>query len=436
MKSNMKEQIVYPRALPDVVWVDRKRAALFEAVGRTRSPFHDASRWPDLNALVAQRSREVQQEKGLEGWAAAGGRDDERGVPTFSGNAADAGRIVEELAANSGGFLWSDTEGARWAVRLVSVDGAPGGYFGFGVSWAGLGASLAPPTDDETVRRRVETATRRLWLYERAEQALWLTHSAVLAQRSQVVLLPDVLLGQAFWGTGTWPTNWRQDIRRVLTSLMALHTSVLRIQNWQPRFGAQAVAIASVAHLEALDREQQHCRPACPMFSDSRHEHFQVEVPMGFLGVLERFAKVDAAGVRSYDFTGKLQGDDAKMLKAAKRSGQIVSVHVPTAVFGPASWSGLTTEQRRIVQALVREVTRRPGKARPGQPAQAEVIVGNVVVGARGRGTVACPLLEPTGRYTSFNGNGCLRGQGYRLYGASDRGWLAKCGYAIEAGET
>jgi hypothetical protein len=60
---------------------------------------------------------------------------------------------------------------------------------------------------------------------------------------------------------------------------------------------------------------------------------------------------------------------------------------------------------------------------------------GDLVPGALGK-QVACPLLAPGAQYVGFNGNGWLRGQGYRLFGTRDTGWAAKCGYPVLEGAT
>src|SRR5437588_12416772 len=61
-----------------------------------------------------------------------------------------------------------------------------------------------------------------VWSY--ALEAVWAVHAAVLAQRRSAVYLPDVALGQLFWGGRRqgWPKNWRSQALDVLTGLVPL----------------------------------------------------------------------------------------------------------------------------------------------------------------------------------------------------------------------
>jgi hypothetical protein len=62
----------------------------------------------------------------------------------------------------------------------------------------------------------------------------------VLAQRSSVVLIPDVFVGEAVWGQrGRWPQDWRRDLMQTFRSLSLLHSEVLRLDGpgWRPKLG-------------------------------------------------------------------------------------------------------------------------------------------------------------------------------------------------------
>ena len=138
-------------------------------------------------------------------------------MPTFSVGSSCAADIVREIAEDPGGFIWTDTEGTGWAVKLVPVGTDELETLGgLAINWNG-GGRLIDSLAREEYRRAVEqqiaeldtqTETRsqldnlakRIWLYERGEQLLWAIHAAVLVQRRSVVMLPDVGLGEIVWG--------------------------------------------------------------------------------------------------------------------------------------------------------------------------------------------------------------------------------------------
>jgi hypothetical protein len=441
-------------AVLDLAIADRTQVELFAAVGRTRGPFHGVVDWPYLNGLVQDRSRSLLASQGEAAWKAAGGVYGEDGRPTFSVRSACAAQLVQQIAGGPGGFIWTDSQGTGWAVRLVAVNaGGPGTYGGLALSWNGGGRVIDPVARQEyrraveqqiaelevageaETRRQLRQVAERMWLYERGEQLLWAVHAAVLMQRRSVVLLPDVGLGEVVWGgdRAAWPDNWRGSIADVLGSLTQLHLAVLQVGGgaWKPQFTMRSVAVASFEDLERNRKQGGFCRPACPLWNRPEpHDHFLVQIGYGFLGLLENFAVRDQQGARQFDFAQKRPaGEEGKALVAARKRGEIVPVHLPTKVFGPSAWSGLTGGQRGILTALVREVTRVRKKGQTDRRDRADVLAGNRVPDARGRRQVVCPLLRPDGRYVAFNGNGLRRGLGYLVVGRKRQGWLARCGY-------
>jgi hypothetical protein len=194
-------------SLADTVMVDVTQAHMFSCVGRTRSPFGRVGDWPTLDDALSSRSRRVLAELGESRWSAAGGVLGPDGQPTCLLTSPLATAAVREAADRPGGVLWTDATGLVWAVRLVPVAGLQDGpYFGFAVG--GLPADPrgkragSPARSVASARRRLQAGGAHLWLGPRAEQVLWAVHLAVVAQRRSVVLLPDVLLGQAVWGGG------------------------------------------------------------------------------------------------------------------------------------------------------------------------------------------------------------------------------------------
>jgi hypothetical protein len=98
---------------------------------------------------------------------------------------------------------------------------------------------------------------------------------------------------------------------------------------------------------------------------------------------------------------------------------------------GNANWSPLKGAPSRIMQALVREVTRVPRGHRSARPDKADVLIGNQVSGEKPNTPVKCPLLAPNGRYVTFGGNGNRAGMGYTIVGKQGKGWLNKCGFPV-----
>lgn len=446
-------------AVPLLAIADHTKLQLFTALGQTHRPFHGVGEWPDLEAHLTRQSRTLLAEQGEGQWQAAGGKYDDRNEPTFTATSPAAATALHELARGPGGCLWTDASGIGWAVRLVpptsEEEGGP--LFGFAFTWAGKGWIFDPfarrratqrveqqladalRADAAEHRRQLGRLSRGLWLYERGETLLWWVHAAVLAQRRSTVLLPDVLLALAVWGDDRvrWPSNWRQDLLTVLQSLCFLHLAEVRVtrQSWRPRFDSMSSCLTHVSDLKARSRRQDEadrCLPGCLLEASCvKHHHFLVSVGPGFLGVLEQYRKAESAtGVRIYDFVREPKGAAAEALRSARRSGQVVPVFMPSRLV--PGRTTLSADQRRVLQALVREVTR--AKRGRGRTDRALILEGGLVPAAGGSGRVPCPLLQTSVRYVTFGGNGRLRGRGYRIVGKQGRGWLWRCGYRVPKG--
>jgi hypothetical protein len=446
----------YPEPVADFIMCDSRQERHFAALSQARSPFAGASRWPRLEEVLAERSRQLLAEVGEEQWRKQGGTyDNDTGEPTFRKNAATVSGIVRELATEHGGLLYWDRWGIGWAVRLLPGRGADQDLrTGLAVTWynnplladeearreslAAIKKALSnDPTMEEEHRRRLEALARRLRLFHRAQQLLWLIHAAVRKQRSSTVVLPDETLAQAVWGAHARPKNWRQDLLDVLASLSGLCVEQLHLTRggWSPRLDSHAVAVASVTRLETTRGASCCDVPGCPLQgSDVAHGHFVVQMGLGFLGVLENHAIKSGKGNRRYDFS-KAPSDEAKQqLQDARKAGRLVTVSLPVKIFGPANWSKLSAEQQNIIQALIREVTRHAKKAKPPATVRedrAETFAGNRVPGSTDPQSIVCPYLKPAATYVAFNGNGRRRGRGYGIIGAKGTGWLHKCGYTV-----
>jgi hypothetical protein len=437
----------------DTAFADKTQVELFSAIGRTKGPFQGVIDWPCLNSVITDRAIDVLKAEGESVWKDAGGTYGPDGKPTFSCRSDVAAGLVKEIASKEGGFIWMDKDGDGWAVSLLPVDGREHVYGGLAISWNGGGRWVDPlaraeyrrvveekmaeldATSETETRRRLQKLADQIWLYERAEQLLWAIHAAVLMQKNSVVLVPDVALGEIIWGAerSAWPDNWRQTVADILWSLSRLHVATMHIgkANWQPRFTMRSVAVAHVEHLETSRKQQGFCKKCCPLWNaPDRHGHFLIQIGYGFLGVLESFAITDDQHeVRRFDFHPNPTGPASKLVKEAQKAGAIVPVHLPTKVFGPSDWSGLSRGQCGIIQGIVGEVTRVVKRTTSSRQDRAEIVCGSLVPGVRGKGQVVCDLLRAERRYVAFNGNGHRRGKGYLIVGRKKGGWLAKCGY-------
>ncbi len=449
-------------AIPLLTMADHSKLQLFTALGQTPRPFHGAGHWPDLDQYMVAQSRAVRTQHGEDKWRSIGGRLDTHGEPTFAPTSPVAATAMRKLAHEPGGCLWTENDlGMRWAVRLQPGPGpeqhAP--LFGFAVTWAGMSWIFDPhararkrqevqaqlkvmqAADVEEHRRRLEGVTRQLWLYNRAELLLWWVHAAVVAQRKSTVLLPDVLLAEAIWGTHrTRPSSWRDDIMAVFRSLCFLHAAEIRVtrHSWRPRFDSQSACLTVVRDLSASRSKhgsEDQCRPCCPLWREAgrvRHHHYLVGVGPGFLGHLEHYRNAEAAdGTRSYDFAREPEGDAAKALQSAREAGQVVSVYMPPKLVLASKEVTLSPRQRQLLQGLVREVTRGKNTGKAPRPDHGMIVTGPSVPAGIGKGMIVCPLLAPGVRYIGFNGNGARRGRGYRIIGAKGTGWLSRCGYVV-----
>jgi Bifunctional DNA primase/polymerase, N-terminal len=333
---------------------------------------------------------------------------------------------------------WADDEGVVWA-------GARFGGHGVAVTWLGGGWAFDPYAAE---RRRKELAARRaemreadgkthalelacvldrLTLNGRGERLLWLIHRTVMAGRTSAFRLPDYTLARAVWGKGK-PPHWRSDLLASLQSLSRLHAADWPADGF-PLLGRDTALLTHVADLRG-EPAADACDPDCPGRLGPRHHHFLLNVGRGFLGVLEQFVTAeDESGVRSYDFpTGGPKSEGPALWKVGK-SGRLVSMFLPAKLGDPAACANYCDRQHRLLQALVRETTRAKKKHRR-VIGEAEVITGNLVKAFHGVKRVACPILDPAGRYVGFNGNRKFREKGYKF--ASTVGWLVKAGYPLD----
>jgi hypothetical protein len=330
--------------------------------------------------------------------------------------------------------LHIDKTAVAWAVAHASGHG-------FAVTWLGPGWAFDPHGQQrfadellarkqammqaDTARHRAELnqVIQRLHLGRRCERLLWAIDAATLKARRSLLHLPHAYLAEAVWGREktNWPRHWLTELREMLTGLTWLHvftsdgTSV-------PSLGTHTSLLADAANLRGNAQHDQ-CDESCPYHGGARHHHFLVNVAPGFLGILEQFAQDSDAAVREYQF--RVHGKkNAFTLRKAGKTGQLVSVYMPARLGELHACSGLSDEQHRLLQAVVRETTRKKVKERR-ELTEPEIIVGNKIRTFTGKKSCMCSQLDPQVSYVGFNGNGKRKGLGYYL-----ATWMRKAGYA------
>jgi hypothetical protein len=263
-------------------------------------------------------------------------------------------------------------------------------------------------------------------------RVLYGVHQAVLSQKSSLITLADVRIAEMVWGhtSSARPRHWRAVLRQILRGLTWLHVADLS-DGGTPTFGSPSVLITHFGDLRGT--RDDSCPGNCGARQGLRHHHFQIDIGLGFLGVLERFGQdPDGAGIRSYHFpVGIRRTSNAPTLRKSGKSGRLVSAFAPAFLGDPTRCRTLSTGSHRILQALVRETTR-PTKLSKEVDARAELVSGNRVRSYSGRSSKVCKLLFAETTYVGFNGNGKRRTMGYRLL-STEWSWLSKAGYAVDA---
>ena len=334
--------------------------------------------------------------------------------------------------------IWTDDAGVVWATRRV-------GEHWFAVTWLGSGWVFDPLAAERYAERlaaqrrkmaradvarhqqELEIVVRQVRLGNHTERLLWSIQQALLSGKQSVFRLPDFLLAQTVWRMSRKPTHWRTELLHLLQGLTWLHVAD-GPSDEPPGFGRDSALLTHVADLRktpAADR----CSPECPGYGGPPHHHYLVNVGRGFLGVLEQFGQDSGTGVRSYEFPRGGPKSKGPCLWRVGKQGKLVSIFLPAVLGEPTICATFTRQQHRLLQALVREMTRAK-KVRRTSLSEPEVFTGDLVPVFHGKGTKSCGLLDPAGQYVGFNGNGKRKGRGYLL--ATEGGWLAKAGYSLD----
>jgi hypothetical protein len=266
----------------------------------------------------------------------------------------------------------------------------------------------------------------------------WAIRLAVLSQRSAHVVVPDVLLGQVFWGgeKSRWPANWRRDLLRRLqlfsggpqSPFVEVHAEKKGSSDACPECCALHGTAIAHSHFWILIRCQHDIEEADKLEDEGRPDE-DAWLSHVFLGVLELYGITMLEGQRVYDFTLKRQRAEMKeeafkalaaKLRGFRSQGRLVSVYLPLRLFGGSARLGLSFQQRQLLLALHRELTRDGKSTRPDK---AHVfIAGRLASGTKGAAIDHYPGLQKGHRYVGFNGNAGGKqmhywGRGYRIFG-------------------
>lgn len=234
------------------------------------------------------------------------------------------------------------------------------------------------------------------------ERVLWLVHSTLRAKRVPELWFDKRCLRELLFGQ-SHPQNWLPSLRKRLASLVDLRVGL----------GENAGMSAALCQSSRIfDRISEV------------DKGFRFLIADGILGSL---AATPWRAEGKAHYTGPSLGK----LRELRKQNRVQEVYLPVYLGDIAACRHLTSRQKYLLQAIIRELTHPPRERPPSDRSRsitlndAQVIHGNEVVGFGGRGGAICPCLLPQLAYLGFNGNGVRRGQGYRL-----TTWATKGAYA------
>jgi hypothetical protein len=332
--------------------------------------------------------------------------------------------------------------------------------------------TLPPVRLDRKNRRKRSAFLSPAWVKQ-------LVRHAVIAQRCNVIVMPDILFGQLLWGPDekSWPPNWRQLVGR---SLQKCQPDVL------PASGSVGPDEEGEPSLQidlsrGWRRGRTECPPTCPLHGHAkRHRHFELLLAKQDLGALMACKTEELANnYFEFDFRRRkwtraevnqrkrlLEKELAKTMKLLEDRGDRIdrslvadlgleiaikkkelaslypgrprvpglqAIYLPSRIFGPSPRSGLTPGQCALLQALTGEITRSKMTARPDK---AQLVQRIEPADSQELRMPVCPYLEPAKSYVSFNGTGSKRHPHLHGHGFKFPTWLKKAGRAEDDGFT
>ena len=218
-------------------------------------------------------------------------------------------------------------------------------------------------------------------------------------------LIPDVLLRQLVWGA-TYDKNWKA------------------------RLPKKKKLLGGVKPIE----DNKVCSAERCMLHGTGIFHRHYSASWNTYPILSSFLpKNNVKYIQGDRF--KLYSDEFKVLREdLQRRGILFSVYWPAFILGGSPKVGWTWSQQLLVMGMVRELTRT--KAKRGEGITGEIVKGGLVAMTStpmASKLVSCPLLNFNSEYVVFAGNGRRKGQGYRIIGQTDKGWLHRSGYNLPA---
>lgn len=121
--------------IPATALADTIQEQLFGLMSANRSPFAGISKWPIRHLLIEERSQQILDRLGEEGWKDAGGCWD-NGKPTLNPRSDSMEEMLQEVEKEYGGLLWRDHEGTNWALKLETIQhNGRRSRVGYAVTW-------------------------------------------------------------------------------------------------------------------------------------------------------------------------------------------------------------------------------------------------------------------------------------------------------------
>ncbi|MGK5089021.1 hypothetical protein WDW86_15800 [Bdellovibrionota bacterium FG-2] len=423
--------------LPDAAKICLGSLERFQAASASHGRLGHSRLLKDFDQDAEMFSEELYGAKGEAAWRTLGGilKGD---IRTLRESSQAMGKLMIKLVERDGGFFRRSNQNAlpsllayHWLIKL-----GDGRYLGFSMSTS---ESL----------ERLEPALGR-----RGEQLLWLLHAEVWSQQRNLVIIPDVTIGQVFWGgdQDLWPRNWQQDIKRVLHTLQRLE-----FRNWivheDGRLNYNGPCWNAVSGYEPPSSlgVRDECLDPCPLHGSSvSHRHYTIRLADTFVGVLRAFevtqkarASIPQVSTKNakeilYDWNLKLSSDQKKGFRGEK---SYASTDAFIGVLLGSSWCGFSSQQTRLLNTLFLELSHEIlPKSKRGEPSRVPMKFNRTIpIRIAKRKHLPCPLLTDV-QYVCFAGGGNRPGGSYTLGGTKKpsltgapaqfrKGWLKKAGY-------
>lgn len=278
----------------------------------------------------------------------------------------------------------------------------------------------------------------------------WLLLLLAWERRRYPVRVPDELIAACTWGARKRPTNWRAVLRESwgltceasrrrshnaegIRNQLSEAEDQLRKCSGSLRWQAKWQRL--IAELEEIGVDDDilarasaaSCDESC-VYHDLHvpHEHYLWNDTGRSLGALSQF--MEKNGEDEYLFDFEKRGSENKPLTTVLRK-QLYSAYLPIQLFGHSPKVNIPRRQQRLMQGIMRELSRVPGKGR--RPGTTAWIENGLIMPPSGSRPIQCELLVQEHRYANFGGN--FKGhRGYQIIGRTRKGWLYRAGYPVE----